>query len=68
MLETMALFIAEHEVMKKRLIELGEIKNSAPLRWTADDKPLVDLPEVIEKFIEESEDYGPSNIPKPSDN
>lgn len=65
MLEALATYVAEHQVMKKRLLELGEIKNCVPLRWS-NDEPLVDLPQVISKFIEESEGYG--NIPRPSDN
>lgn len=65
MLRAMALYVAEHGAMKQRLVELGEIKNTAPLQWS-NGKPLVDLDQVISDFIEREDDE--SSIPRPSDN
>ena len=52
MLEGMAVMIAEHEVMKARLVELEEIYDEVPARWCGSGEPIVDLKKTIKKHME----------------
>lgn len=47
-----ALIIAEHEVMRKKLTEMGEIHETAPLRWKSDGKPIVSLEKAVNEFMQ----------------
>lgn len=46
-----ALMLAEHEVMRKRLIELGEIEKDAPICWAATGILLVNLEQSVQEFL-----------------
>lgn len=48
----LALLVAQHEVMRDRLIQLGEInQHSVPLCWN-NGVPIVNLQQVIAEFME----------------
>lgn len=53
MLRGMATMIAEHEVMKQRLVELEEIYDEVPARWRATGEPIVNLEETMRRHFEE---------------
>jgi len=59
LLKGMAVMIAEYEVMKAMLIELGYVQDTKPpLRWTATGEPLVNLEDVIRKHMKEKDHEG----------
>lgn len=43
--------MCEHEVMRNRLIELGEIDVHTPICWVATGLPLVNLEANIQNFL-----------------
>lgn len=51
MLTGMACMVAEHEVMKARLVELEEITDTTPTRWRGSGEPIINLKEVIQKHM-----------------
>lgn len=51
--EAMALLIAEHEAMRKRLIELEEVYEDLPVRWRGSGDPIVNLSEEVHKFLKQ---------------
>lgn len=51
--EAMALIIAEHEVMRKRLIEIEEIYEDSPIRWRGSGEPIVQLDAEVQKFLKQ---------------
>jgi hypothetical protein len=55
MLRGMAVMVAEFEVMKHRLVQLGEITNTTPARWVEDNKPIVNVEEAIKAYMMERE-------------
>lgn len=50
---TMALLIAEHEAMRKRLIELEEVYEDKPVRWRGSGEPIVNLSEEVHNFLKQ---------------
>jgi hypothetical protein len=50
---TMALLIAEHEAMRKRLIELEEVCEDKPVRWRGSGEPIVNLSEEVHNFLKQ---------------
>lgn len=64
-LKAIAHMVAEHEVMRDRLMELEELCVGLPLRWRGSGEPLVDLAETIKKFIED-QNAGITNLPDPN--
>ena len=51
----MAQIIAEHEVMRDKLLELGQINDGIPIRWADSNEPIVDLEKTIAAFMKEKE-------------
>jgi hypothetical protein len=51
----MALMIAEHGVMRARLMELEELCPDLPLRWKNSGEPIVDLNKTISDYIQSKE-------------
>ena len=50
LMSALAMIIAEHEVMKAKLAEMGEIHDEVPAKWCSTGEPLVNLDEVIHDF------------------
>ena len=50
---TMSLVMAEHQVMRKRLIELEEVYEDLPVRWRGSGEPIVNLSEEIHNFLKQ---------------
>jgi len=57
MLRGMAVMIAEFEVLKARLVELGEITNTVPARWIKTNEPIVNLEETIGAHMKKYPDF-----------
>ncbi len=55
MQKAMAVIIAEHEVMRNRLIELDEIFSGVPLRWCKNGEPIVNLEKTIAEWVRSKE-------------
>jgi hypothetical protein len=53
-LEAMAILIKEHEIMRLRLKELGEITDTLPIKWIESGKTLVDLDEFFSQIEKET--------------
>jgi hypothetical protein len=53
--KALAVMIAEHEAFKARLVELGEIYNEVPARWTATGEPCINLTDVIAEHKQQSD-------------
>lgn len=51
--EAMALVVAEHEAMRKRLIELEEVYEDLPVRWRGSGEPIVSLNAEVHKFFKQ---------------